>query len=268
MNSDVTKKVLPATITSYDLIKAFAVIVMIVDHIGYYFFPDTEWFRAVGRIQFPVWFFLAGYATGRVVSSRLVAGAVLLLVANLIVGLPLLPLNALFTFIAIRISIDVLMKPVVEQRERLWPVALLLFLLIVPSWFLTEYGTMAFIAAMFGYMVKRRKDLFSNSQIKLMMGFTVVSYVLITQLTFAFDTAQSLLVMVGTTLVCLFLGCFNGGEAYPRLERWLPGVVKWSLTFMGRHTLEIYVVHLIVFKLACILATSDERFSWFRLEWL
>ena len=48
--ASMVKAKLPAEITSYDLLKAAAVIIMIIDHVGYYFFIDEMWWRAVGRI--------------------------------------------------------------------------------------------------------------------------------------------------------------------------------------------------------------------------
>lgn len=58
-------RMLPREVTSYDLLKCAAVIIMVIDHVGFYFYPENLWFRAVGRIGFPVWFFLVGYARGR-----------------------------------------------------------------------------------------------------------------------------------------------------------------------------------------------------------
>ena len=71
-------RTLPKDLTSHDLLKAFAVIIMVIDHAGYYFFPDQEWWRAIGRIGFPIWFFLVGHARGRVISRKLIIGAGLL----------------------------------------------------------------------------------------------------------------------------------------------------------------------------------------------
>ena len=39
---------LPQELTSYDLLKTLAVVTMIIDHIGLYFFPDDVGWRIVG----------------------------------------------------------------------------------------------------------------------------------------------------------------------------------------------------------------------------
>ena len=44
-----------------DILKIIAIICMIIDHIGLYFFPETWILRAVGRYAFPVFCFFAGF---------------------------------------------------------------------------------------------------------------------------------------------------------------------------------------------------------------
>ena len=111
-------KILPQEITSYDLLKTFAVIVMVIDRLGYYFFYDAPMWRAVGRTGFPVWFFLVGYSSGRNVPTRLVASAFILLATSPLLGLALLPLNALVTIMAIRIILDPLMLFALKNLAR------------------------------------------------------------------------------------------------------------------------------------------------------
>ena len=48
--------------SSYDFIKFVAVVLMVIDHIGYYFFPYDLMWRSFGRMCVPIWLFLAGYA--------------------------------------------------------------------------------------------------------------------------------------------------------------------------------------------------------------
>ena len=44
----------------YDWLKVLAVVTMVIDHIGYYLFPDVLGLRLVGRIAFPIFLFLVG----------------------------------------------------------------------------------------------------------------------------------------------------------------------------------------------------------------
>lgn len=45
----------------YDLLKAIAILLMIVDHIGFFFFPEFTLLRVIGRISMPLFLFLVGY---------------------------------------------------------------------------------------------------------------------------------------------------------------------------------------------------------------
>lgn len=45
------------------MLELIAMVTMLIDHVGLIFFPDTEWFRIIGRIAFPLygWFLVQGY---------------------------------------------------------------------------------------------------------------------------------------------------------------------------------------------------------------
>lgn len=45
----------------YDYIKIVALLSMIIDHLGYFVFPDEIWLRIVGRLAFPLFLLLVGY---------------------------------------------------------------------------------------------------------------------------------------------------------------------------------------------------------------
>ena len=82
-----------------DILKTVAIILMIIDHIGYYFFPENYWFRAIGRACVPVWFFLIGYANTRELPNRLLIAALILALADLILFQRVFSLNILVSFI-------------------------------------------------------------------------------------------------------------------------------------------------------------------------
>ena len=45
----------------YDYLKILALITMLIDHIGYYLFPEILVLRLIGRIAFPTFLFLVGF---------------------------------------------------------------------------------------------------------------------------------------------------------------------------------------------------------------
>lgn len=258
-------KVLTNNLTSYDLLKAFAVVIMIIDHMGQYFYPDDVWWRVVGRIGFPIWFFLVGYSTGRSIPVMLWGGAILLGVMNYVTGLGMFPLNALVTIILIRLVIDWCMAPVMEGRRSLWALSLVLLLLIIPTYVVTEYGAQALVTAIFGYLVRHRDRLKDQRAVFFYMWFALVSFVVVQQFIFGLDYVQMGVVFVGTLLVRSTLFNFEYQE-YPALTATMPTPLVGLLQFMGRHTLEIFIIHLCIFKIATVyLGIQGDWFTW---NWL
>lgn len=255
-------KILPKDITSYDLLKSFAVIIMIIDHLGFYFFPDELIFRAIGRIGFPIWFFLIGHASGRDLPTKLLICIGMLVTADIITGLSIFPLSALVTIAVLRISIDKVMAVCDKSTRMLWIVSAILFVLVVPSFFVMEYGAQAMIMAILGYMVRHEKDKgYDKILVRDYTVFAGFSFLFWQQLNFGMETPQLVIMCVGTAIVMMALRSFDK-KTYPALTAKLPMPAIWSLQFMGRRTLEIYVAHLILFKFIC-LALGDERFGLF-----
>ena len=103
-------KKISSNLTSYDLMKTLAVLLMIIDHTAYYEFIDSDWPRAIGRLCVPIWFFLIGYANTRSIPLRFWGGAILLVFANFVVGYNIFELNVLFSLILARLTIDYCVK--------------------------------------------------------------------------------------------------------------------------------------------------------------
>tara|TARA_B100000780_G_C21112291_1_gene449600 strand:+ start:962 stop:1864 length:903 start_codon:yes stop_codon:yes gene_type:complete len=255
---------LPSDITSYDLLKTIAVVLMIIDHIGMYFFPDDLWWRSMGRLCVPIWFFLIGYARSRDLPVKLWAGALLLVVADVIVGRTLLPLNILFTIMAVRLLLDPVMR--LSLKGPVWMVmmALTLVALVVPSSFLSEYGILGLIAAMYGYMVRHRDTNVSDRLLYSYMVFAFLIFIVSQQLSFGFDPQQLSVMTLGILIIGFSLLRFKS-ETFPELGAKLPPGVIRALQFGGRRTLEIYVAHLVAFK--CIaLALGLDGYGLFEFE--
>ncbi|MCB1651911.1 MAG: hypothetical protein KDI46_07665 [Alphaproteobacteria bacterium] len=257
------KTILPKDLTSYDLLKSLAVIIMIADHIGLYFYPEALWWRVIGRTGFPVWFFLVGYARGRDLPPKLLGGAGLLLLGNISAGMPVFPLSALVTIGLLRVSIDPLMRIFLKSPWFLWGGSALLFVLAIPTGFLTEYGTLAMIMAVFGYIVRHKETLPNKEHVFMYALLAFLSFIVTQFLTFSFSHFQFIIMSIGTAAIVAILYVF-GLKTYPELTKTLPAPVTWLLQFGGRRTLEIYVVHLLLFK---ALATYWDLEGFGLLEW-
>ncbi len=52
-------------VTTTDLWKFFGVIFVLVDHYGFFFDNDQDWWRVFGRLAAPIFFFFIGFARTR-----------------------------------------------------------------------------------------------------------------------------------------------------------------------------------------------------------
>jgi len=167
---------------------------------------------------------------------------VLLVIVDAATMEPLLPLNILFTIILTRLALPLLTQPGIFRFDNLLVVLMLIACIGIPTWVTIEYGTMAFLFAMLGYLVRRGGA--DKYEFGALIGVTVVFYAVWQQLTFDFSTTQTWIVGIGTLTLLLGLTRF--------INRPIEGTANLPVLsslgrFMGRYTLELYTVHLIVF---------------------
>ena len=84
----------------YDELKAPAIILMIIDHIGLFYLKDYEFLRLIGRGSAPIFFFLVGYSNSTKINNNLVIWAILLQIVLIINNQH--QLNILFTIIILK----------------------------------------------------------------------------------------------------------------------------------------------------------------------
>ncbi|PZQ47848.1 MAG: hypothetical protein DI551_02475 [Micavibrio aeruginosavorus] len=237
-------------LTSYDLLKAAALLLMVVDHAGFYFMPDELWPRAIGRLSAPIWIFLVGYAQSRDLSPKLWIGMLILVLSNFATGEAVLPVNILGTIIFCRVLLDPVMNIVRAKPQSLYPIAFLFFLAGVPVGLFLEYGAAIFLIAMAGYMVRNRdnlpfrwNDILQFCAIAMVVhGFYQLGYYF-----FSFDLIYK--IVIGAALLVLMLGVLVrfAPKEYPALTEKLPAPAVWVIQFCGRRTLEFYVAHILIF---------------------
>lgn len=251
MNSQT--KSLPAALTSYDLLKTFAVLTMIIDHIGFHFYPEAMWWRAVGRLSAPVWLFLVGYALSRDFSARLWIGAAVLIVASGLLGPAVLPVNILVTILCVRLVLDHVADRVLTSLSDFARISALIVLLTIPTIFIFDYGAVALSIALYGAAMRRSHEgapLFSYAP--LITGLTAFAFYITAMLIlYKFSIQQDLFFLIGSCLVFGMLSYFQPLQ-YPVFTQKTPKIVTGFLQFCGRRTLEIYVVHLLLFKMVAV----------------
>jgi hypothetical protein len=256
-------KALPKDLTSYDFLKTAALLLMIVDHVGCYFFPDDLWWRAVGRLSAPFWLFLIGYAQTRDLSPKLWIGAGILLLSSFFISPAFFPVNILVTIILIRLELDKLATYMFSETSRIIMIWVVLAAAAVPSFFLLDYGTPGLLIALFGYMLRHRGEnpRLNKQSIENFGLATMALYVFLAAFWYGFDQVQILFIMLGSMGVFWVLYNFQP-RTYPDLA--LPAPIAGLIKLCGRRTLEFYVSHLLVFKiLACLMGVEGYGlFGW------
>lgn len=260
-------KVSTENLTSYDLLKSLALLLMIIDHTGFFFFPDNEWFRVLGRASMPIWLFLVGYARSRDLSSPLFIGAGLLVIANFILGGSVFPLNILVTIILVRLILDPVASIVFKNWEAAIYGAFALSVLTIFTFLMFEYGVCALLVALCGYAFRHSQEINLSARAqKIFFGYSMGFYSLFQMLLFQMPKLESqvMVMLIGATGLLLYQ--FRGREV-PEIQQNLPAPASSFLKIGGRYTLEIYVAHLILFKLAaCLLGLAAH--GWFTWDWV
>lgn len=116
----------------YDYLKVLAIITMIIDHIGYYLFPEYSVFRLIGRIAFPIFLFLVGFnqnyqwRRGILLSACIVQFSTILLRWKTGIWNPFY-LNILFPIVLTRIILSQLSK----IKWNIWWVLWIIFVIVL-----------------------------------------------------------------------------------------------------------------------------------------
>ncbi|MCB1681199.1 MAG: hypothetical protein KDI61_03035 [Alphaproteobacteria bacterium] len=260
----------PRSLTSYDFLKALALVLMLIDHTGHHFYPDEMWFRVLGRLCVPIWFFLIGYARTTALPPRLWIGGVLVVLSALVAGQYLFPLDILFTIAAARALRPDLTVRATQSPENLRGWFLLLFLAAVPTGLLVEYGTMGLLFVLHGFICRNRDALKERLMLRHVRLFVFATY-----LTFglqeglllpSLNLAQTVVLLGGLAGIAVLLNSFRPAE-YPVLTQRVTRPVVFLLQIMGRRTLELYVLHILVFRGICM-ALYPESYAFLNWHWI
>lgn len=226
------------TITSYDLMKAAAIVLMIVDHIGAYFFPEQEWMRALGRLCVPIWFFLIGYAHSRHIPKDWIIGALILIASTWYLEDRIFYLNILVTMAIVRLTLDFFAPLFLKNLSFFALASVLCAALAFYTTGYTDYGTLGIPLAMLG-LAAREGRITLPHVVVIYLVFLVTQYFM-----FGFSGGPLWLFMAGLPLPLFACWRFR-----PALLSQPPEITRFPLQFMGRRTLEIYVGHIILFQL-------------------
>ena len=259
-------KVLPKSIASYDLLKTRAVIFMVIDHIGFFFYPENLWLRTWGRFSAPIWFFLIGYAETRHVQKSIWIGGIIIAVSRMVSGIYLFPLDVLFVLAGCRLIVDDVIARALKNYEAFIGMFLLLFFAAIPSMLFFEYGSIGLMLAMLGYVIRHKKEIHMRQSTIIAFAVMVGASYALSQILLMppMSGRQMFTLIAGMEILTVILYRFRP-TSYPRLTSAV-GFFAPAIRFMGRYTLEIYVVHLLIFT-AIAMALTPVLFPFLGFHW-
>lgn len=268
----------PHVVDNSDWLKTAAIILVAVDHFGYFFIDDADWWSVFGRMAAPVFFFLLGYAQSRTIPFRWIwLGVILTLLDSWNTNWMWVAPNILLSLALIRLA-----RPHVKAllHRYGWVAFVLLvctLIVVLPlSTNVVDYGAEGWLWALFGLCQRMYLDGRSASKLdgtaqsldtpahpitqniglmRLLACFVAaVVYVWQEQIGFSFSEIQLIAVVLGVGVMSLGLCLFRRGPS--RLQP--PEPIAAALHFIGWHTLEIYAIQLagseLIIKLAPNLA--------------
>jgi hypothetical protein len=269
---------IPRIVDNADWLKTAAIMMVAVDHFGYFFIDDADWWSVFGRMAAPVFFFLLGYAQSRTIPLRWIwLGVILTLLDSW---------NNYWTWVAPNILLSLALIRLARPHVKIllhrygWVAFVLLVCALIAVLPLTanvvDYGAEGWLWALFGLCQRLYVDGRSASKLdgtaqsldtpahpiiqniglmRLLACFVAaVVYVWQEQISFSFSETQLIAVVLGVGVMSLGLCLFRRGPS--RIQP--PEPISGALHFIGWHTLEIYAIQLagseLIIKLAPNLA--------------
>lgn len=263
MPSDKMPTPAPLTIDNTDWLKTAAIILVAIDHFGFFFVENADWWSVLGRLAAPVFFFLIGFAQSKTVpASWIILGVLLTLLESWSANWGWVTPNILLSFALLRI-----LRPRVQgllEKYSWIAFAILVFVLLAVLGVtaqIVDYGAAGWLWALFGLCQRMYVDRSSNivgqqsAQTRKPMLHTMAEpglmrliaclsaasvYMWQEQLEFEFSGLHLASCIVGLSVLSLILVMFRRGPSCIQP----PAPVAQALRFTGRHTLEIYAIQL------------------------
>jgi hypothetical protein len=252
-----------------DWLKTVAIILVSVDHFGYFFIDNNQWWSLLGRFAAPPFFFLMGYAQTRTVPFKWIwLGVILTLLESWNADWTWVTPNILLSLALIRLA-----RPYVQilVQHNSWAAFALLisaFIGALPiAAKIVDYGAEGWLWALFGFYQRMYVDNKSvpdvvgacqsratplrvmTAKADLMRLLTclvaAVIYVWQEQREYSFSQVHFAALILGAGLLSLSLFLFLRGPS--RIQP--PEPIAGALRFIGHRTLEIYTIQLAGFEL-------------------
>ncbi|MFZ4540544.1 MAG: TraX family protein [Rickettsiales bacterium] len=248
----------PTVFTTHHLLKVFAIAFMTIDHVGAYLYPDILWLRAIGRLAFPIFLFLIGSTPLTPFRKDILIWAVVMAVAQPLLGGALFPLNILFTILACQWMLQLVERKQLLEREPLM-LCLACLILALPTALFVDYGTGGLLFALMGYAVRTGQIMTRRGMMVAVAAF--IFYIGLQLSLLAYDVYQQVWIIVSMVLLMGALACYR----YRAVHLPMPAGVAHGVLYLSRYALAYYVLHRVVLQ-GLGLAAGILHFGWRWME--
>jgi hypothetical protein len=240
----------PEPVSTTDWWKLAGLALVLADHYGMFFDPDTDGWRVVGRVAAPIFFFLIGFARTRTVPwSWIVLGLTLTAVDTWTTGEGpgKINLNILISFAWLRLVRPMVAAHVLGRPWRVAALALFATAMIPPMRQILEYGAEGWLWALFGATQARALETGEAADARTRDGVAlltagVYAWTEIVDYEFEGEDALAILPLVGG--LAFLLTRFSRAESAVQPPPALVPAIRWC----GRRSLEIYAISLLAMQ--------------------
>ena len=242
-----------ADLNSHDLLKILAISTMVIDHIGRFFLNNSVWWRVVGRMAAPQFFFLVGYSGAYRLKRDILFYGLALWVVNYLTypgtGIidHILPLNILIGFTLIKALLNKF-DPVKLPTEPLILLLAILMFFSLPTYLFIEYGTLGLCYAIGARLLRQRHGfryfwICTTVVVHFFFELVLLMVLDVDVSTRLLPFVVGLLVVVFATNLIIFLRydlrIFKVGQKY----------IRTLAIYISRYSLQIYFFHFSAFMI-------------------
>jgi hypothetical protein len=224
----------------YDLLKVIALVTMVIDHLGFYFWYDSLWMRAIGRMAFPLFLFLVGYSKSWTIHYDLLCCAIFLIALSAVTHHAIFPLNILVTIIFTRMLMEWITATTLSSKK-LWLIFIVCAVLVSRTMVLVDYGALAILFALCGYLHREKPA--SNLTIVYIESTLLLEGVL-EYTTFKFHGLTTYIMIIVLVIDMILMNTFKIGAL--KVQAW-PVSLRCIVQWLSRNTLVLYTLHIAVF---------------------
>ena len=218
-----------------DILKTLATLAMIIDHIGFYFFPEILILRSIGRYAFPIFCFFAGFNyKGNLNYKILIYGIILYIFQTFVMFCQISTANILISIFLGQIYLK-LFETHFTNFYKTYAHALILGCLWPLTDMYIEYGTLSIALMALGKSAKQEpKNVYISAFLVAYLSFSYTIDIFYPYFNIT-DTIVASLVTFG-----LFISLISNNYFKPN---------KLKLVLISKNVLNIYCLHLAIILL-------------------